>query len=93
MRAFLTWFPKKISHYRAGSFFENLKLTIQEILFVAADWVENPGKPIRDVVAQLGISTQTIVDLHENFRRMTEQWFIRESQRHLKLGGPGTFCF
>ncbi|EGT39953.1 hypothetical protein CAEBREN_20458 [Caenorhabditis brenneri] len=72
-----------------GSFFENMKMTIQEVLFLAADWIENPTKPVRETAVQFGVSLQTVVELQENFRQMTMQWFNREGKRHLKLGGPG----
>ncbi|EGT41120.1 hypothetical protein CAEBREN_11619 [Caenorhabditis brenneri] len=73
---------------RAGTFFENKKFTIQKLIYMAADWIENPTKPLKDTMAHFNMSKQTVVDLQEDFRRMTEQWFIRESQNHLKLGGP-----
>ncbi|CAL2050358.1 unnamed protein product [Caenorhabditis brenneri] len=77
---------------RAGSFFENLKVTIQEMLFLAADWVENPDKKINSVAKQHKINRKTVIEAHEWFRRMTMQWFLRESAANpdLKLGGPGT---
>ncbi|EGT47493.1 hypothetical protein CAEBREN_05240 [Caenorhabditis brenneri] len=76
-----------------GSFFENMKMTIQEVLFLAADWIENPTKPVRETAVQFGVSLQTVVELQENFRQMTMQWFNREGKRHLKLGGPGMCPF
>ena len=70
-----------------------MKMTIQEVLFLAADWIENPTKPVRETAVQFGVSLQTVVELQENFRQMTMQWFNREGKRHLKLGGPGMCPF
>ncbi|CAL2046666.1 unnamed protein product [Caenorhabditis brenneri] len=78
---------------RSGTFFENLKMTIQELLFLAADWIESPEKPIRDVATQMKLNAATVVEAHEWFRQMTRQWFERESvaNKDLILGGPGKY--
>ncbi|KAF1754685.1 hypothetical protein GCK72_021249 [Caenorhabditis remanei] len=76
---------------RAGSFFENLKLTVVEVFYLAAEWIENPSKTVAEVSKQFGISHTTVVEVQEWFRQMTKQWFKRESEANpnMKLGGPG----
>uniref|UniRef100_A0A1I7TJA9 DDE_Tnp_IS1595 domain-containing protein n=1 Tax=Caenorhabditis tropicalis TaxID=1561998 RepID=A0A1I7TJA9_9PELO len=75
---------------KSGSFFEGLHLSVQQVLYAAADWLENPSKKISDVSRDLKIDKNTIVKLHEWFRQMTKQWFYREASRdpNMKLGGP-----
>ncbi|KAF1746225.1 hypothetical protein GCK72_022678 [Caenorhabditis remanei] len=74
---------------KAGSFFEGLHLSVQQVLYAAADWLENPSKPVLDASRDLKMDKNTIVKLQEWFRQMTKQWFYREGSRdpNMKLGG------
>ncbi|KAF1767306.1 hypothetical protein GCK72_007265 [Caenorhabditis remanei] len=77
---------------RENSFFEGLRIPLQKVLYIAADWIENPTKTAKDSAAYFETSENTISDYHEWFRDMTQQWWEREAgmNKNIMLGGPGT---
>lgn len=76
--------------FRQDSFFEGLHLSVQKVLFMAADWVEHPGKPADQAAKDHGVSRAHVVLLHNLFRDLTQQWWNRAVESGGgKLGGPG----
>ncbi|EFO92117.1 hypothetical protein CRE_12442 [Caenorhabditis remanei] len=75
---------------KTDSFFERSHLTPQQILYLAADWVENPTKPILHVARDFKVDKNSVTKMHEMFRQLTKSWFYRETgkDQHQMLGGP-----
>ncbi|EGT38864.1 hypothetical protein CAEBREN_19544 [Caenorhabditis brenneri] len=75
---------------RNNSFFEGMHVSVHKVLKLAANWVSNPGIPIRTVAVDEGLSAEFIGDLHQWFRELTEQWWEEKSlQGDWQLGGEG----
>ncbi|EFO89986.1 hypothetical protein CRE_22076 [Caenorhabditis remanei] len=64
---------------KTDSFFERSHLTPQQILYLAADWVENPTKPILHVARDFKVDKNSVTKMHEMFRQLTKSWFYRET--------------
>ncbi|CAO4360080.1 unnamed protein product [Caenorhabditis nigoni] len=76
---------------KSGSFFEGLKTSVQSIIYLAASWIENPQKTVRQTALDLQLSPDLVVDAYAWFRDMCQAWFERESaNQRFRLGGPGT---
>ncbi|GMS83556.1 hypothetical protein PENTCL1PPCAC_5731, partial [Pristionchus entomophagus] len=61
---------------REGSFFEGVRLTINQVIYLAANWLENPSQPMKEVARDFGISAPTVANFYGWFRDMSQ--FERE---------------
>ena len=77
--------------YRTDSFFEDSRLTLPTIIYLTANWVENPAMPIAQAAEQFQLDKSTVTEFYEIFRDLIQQWFEREvnDQGFPVLGGPG----
>ena len=80
--------------FRRDSFFEGLKTSVQSLIYLAANWIENPQKTIRQTATDMKLSPDVVVDAYSWFRDISQIWFERESaNQRFRLGGPGQLRF
>ncbi|EFO95635.1 hypothetical protein CRE_13111 [Caenorhabditis remanei] len=79
---------------KRDSFFEGLKTSVQSLIYLAANWIENPQKTIRQTATDMKLSPDVVVDAYSWFRDISQIWFERESaNQRFRLGGPGQLRF
>ncbi|EFP02096.1 hypothetical protein CRE_05376, partial [Caenorhabditis remanei] len=78
---------------RKDSFFQGLRLSVHQILYLAADFIENPTRHLEEIADSFQIDKNTVSEVHEWFRDLTQQWFVRtiEDNPVKMLGGKGKF--
>ena len=78
---------KNTCSIRTGSFLEDFRLPLSDILTIVILWSE--GRQLKDIIKEYGYSKKALISVIEKLRDIAINYFATSG---IRLGGPGSLC-